>query len=240
MPALKFNPVQLKIHQELEGLKDADYRAFTQKLSPGVGGILGVRLPLIRKTAKHYAKEDPALLFEALPLTCAFEDLMAQAMLLGMVKTETEKRLSRIKDFLPRLNGWALCDTLCAGLKEAKTAGEAYFEFILPYFTDPRPYYVRFALVMALNYFTAPKYLKILLPVFDTIDCSHFYVHLGLAWALSAMFCKERDLTLAYLKENRLDDRTFNKALQKILESYKVSKEDKALIRSMRRKQAPI
>ena len=87
-----------------------------------------------------------------------------------------------------------------------------------------------------LGYFTEQSYLDRSFAVFDSIRHEAYYVRMALAWAVSVYFVKFQEETFAYLKKNRLDDWTYNKALQKITESYRVDGETKIQIRAMKRK----
>jgi 3-methyladenine DNA glycosylase AlkD len=101
---------------------------------------------------------------------------------------------------------------------------------------DSREFYIRFGVVMLLNYYVEEAYIEKALQAMDQIHCDAYYVKMGVAWAISMYYVKFPEITMKYLKENHLDDFTYNKTLQKITESLKVDKETKDLIRSMKRK----
>ena len=90
--------------------------------------------------------------------------------------------------------------------------------------------------VMLLDYYTDREHVKEGLALLDQIRNEDYYVKMAVAWAVSIYYIKLPDETMAYLKKNNLDDFTYNKALQKITESLKISKETKQMIRSMKRK----
>lgn len=96
-------------------------------------------------------------------------------------------------------------------------------------------YEVRFGVVMGMQIFIDESYVKAYLQKLDAITHEGYYVRMAVAWALSVCFVKFQELTLAYLQNNSLDNFTYNKALQKIVESYRVSPEMKAIIRAMKR-----
>ncbi len=156
----KRNAVQQKLLAELQSLSEVKYKEFSEKLSPGVA-MLGVRNPIVRKLAQKYLKhEDPALLLQPLPLDSAFEERFCRAVFIAKIPMEVEKRLTLIKEFLPFINGWAICDCLCSLLKECKTHMDEYYSFVKPLFLHHnKPFDMRFACVMALDYFAKDVYL---------------------------------------------------------------------------------
>ena len=89
---------------------------------------------------------------------------------------------------------------------------------------------------MSLAYFKDGEYAPRVFEKFDKIENDDYYVKMAVAWAVSVFFVNAREETRRYLENNRLDDFTFNKSLQKIIESYRVTPQDKAEIRAMKRK----
>lgn len=110
------------------------------------------------------------------------------------------------------------------------------YAFLLPYAASPLPYARRFVLVMLLAHYLQPAYLTDILRLLEEIPGGEYYVDMAKAWLLSTLFVKYREEGLAYLRQSRLDDFTYNKSLQKILESRRMLPEDKDLIRSLKRK----
>ena len=161
---------------------------------------------------------------------------MLQGLIIGYSESSFPEVLDMLRDFLPKVNNWSVCDTLCAGLKITNKHKDEMWEFILPLFRDARTYYVRFAVVMALKYFVDQDHIDSVFEEFDAVKNKDYYSQMAIAWAVSCYFIKFREKTFEYLKSNKLDDFTFNKSLQKITESYCVDKETKSIIRSMKRK----
>lgn len=223
------------IKEQLEMLKDPEFQKFTVGLLPGVDHILGVRLPALRKIARKIAKENWQ---EYLKYACddSFEEIMLQGMVLGYAKGNLKEKEPFLRSFLPKIDNWSVCDSTCSTIKLAKEQPEEFWDFLLEYLHSPREYEVRFVLVQMLNYYVNPTYLP---RVLEAIDCVHlklYYAQMAQAWAVSICYREFPEMTLPYLKANHLDDFTHNKALQKITESLKVSKEEKEYIRTMKRK----
>ena len=74
------------------------------------------------------------------------------------------------------------------------------------------------------------------LKILQAMKHEDYYVKMGVAWAISIFYIKQPQLTLPLLQENNLDDFTHNKAIQKIRESFRVSKEDKEMLNGLKRK----
>ena len=138
--------------------------------------------------------------------------------------------------FIPKISNWSLCDSFCCELKIIKKNRERVWEFLKDYINSNKPYDIRVAVVMYLNYYIEEKYLEDLFFAFDRINNDDYYVKMAVSWAISICFVKFPDETMKYLHNNSLDDFTYNKALQKIIESNRVTKEKKDEVRKMKRK----
>lgn len=161
---------------------------------------------------------------------------MLQGMVIGCAKADVEEILHHIAAFVPKIDNWSVCDSFCSGLKITSLHKERVWEFIQPYLESDREYNIRFGVVMLLNYYIDELHIHRVLERLDRITHEGYYVKMAVAWAVSICFVKLPDITMDYVRSNSLDDFTYNKALQKITESYRVAPETKALIRSMKRK----
>lgn len=113
------------------------------------------------------------------------------------------------------------------------------WRFVQPFFRSEHPYEVRFAVVTALVNFIDGEHLDACLERFEAIRLDHYYVRMGVAWAVSVCFVRFPERIGAWLHTCRLDDWTYNKALQKIAESLRVDASVRQKIRAMRRPSAP-
>ncbi|PXV90289.1 3-methyladenine DNA glycosylase AlkD [Lachnotalea glycerini] len=223
-----------EIREQITKLAEPEYQEFSSKLLPGVSNILGVRLPNLRKIAKQIAKEDwRTYLKEA--SDASYEEIMLQGMVIGYINTNLDELIPYIIEFVPKIDNWSVCDSFCSSLKITKNDPERMWELLKTYLTDSREYFIRFGVVMLLNYFISEKYVKEALLALDSITSSAYYVQMGIAWAISMYYVKLPSQTMPYLENNHLDDFTYNKALQKITESLKVDQYTKSEIRSMKR-----
>lgn len=227
--------MQKKIRLQLEALAEEEYRLFSSGLLPGTENVLGVRLPLLRKMSKKLAQSDWREYLQTAQGE-SFEEIMLQGMVIGNVKCSVEERLLHIQNFVPQIDNWSVCDSFCAGLKFTKEARRQVWEFVNPYLKSAQQYHIRYAIVMMIFYYIDEAYINEVLVRLDKVRHEGYYVKMAVAWAISICFVKFPEPTFVYLKQNRLDDFTYNKALQKIAESLKVDKEVKTKIRMMKRR----
>ncbi len=223
------------VRKTLLALADEDYRIFHSKLVPGTENILGVRVPELRKLAKKLVKEDWREYFEAAP-DMYYEEDMLRGFMVGYGRMDIEERLDKVREFLPSIHNWAVCDCFCSTLKFTEKNREKVWEFLQPYFLSDKTYELRFASVMALDYYVLPEYAPAVFRYFDEMKSGDYYVQMAVAWAVSVYYVHLPEMTEAYMRENLLDDFIYNKSIQKICESYRVDKETKARLRSLKRK----
>lgn len=227
--------MQEKIRNRLQQMAEIKYRAFSAKLLPGVDNILGVRVPLLRKLAREVSRGDWQN-YLAVTQDKYFEETMLRGMVIGYAECTLEKRLEYIKKFLPQINNWSVCDSFCTSLTFTIQHRPDMWCFIQPYIFSAHEYEVRFAAVMMLEYYIDETYINDVLAALDKIGHAGYYAKMAAAWAVSACYIKLPELTLPYLQNNKLDDFTYNKALQKITESLQVGEQEKNKIKKMKRK----
>lgn len=227
--------MEITIKEQLIELAEEKYQKFTAALIPNINNVLGVRLPELRKLAKMIAKSDWRIYLEQADSEY-FEEVMLQGMVIGYVQTDSVEFLRYVADFVPKIDNWSVCDSFCIGLKFTLANKETMWNFVQPYLVSKQDYDIRFGVVMLLDYYIEEEYISRVLERLDSIKHEGYYVKMAVAWALSICFVLLPEPTMNYLKSNSLDKMTYNKALQKITESYRVDQETKRLIRSMKRK----
>ena len=224
------------IKQELKGLADTEFREFQKGLCPETKNILGVRVPVLREFAKKLAKVyDIQAILENIDDE-HFEEIMLQGMLIGLEKNKNMKKILKdIEDFVPKIDNWAVCDTFCSGLKITKKNQEEMWKFLQRYLISDKEFEVRFAVVMILDYYITEAYLDKIFEIFDSIKLEKYYVQMAVAWAISICLIKYYEKTIQYLKQAKIDKFTYNKALQKGIESYRLTDEQKNILRKMKK-----
>lgn len=225
------------IRKELLALVDHKYREFHSSLVPGADNILGVRVPQLRLLAKEVAKRKDWRAFVEAADTEYYEETMLQGMVIGWSKMELEERMKYVEMFVPRINNWAVCDIFCGELKSAVRKGkERVWLFVQPYLQSAEEFKLRFGIVM-LFHFVDDEHIDSLLEYADLFNHEAYYARMAMAWMLSICFVKFPEKTMEYMKRSKLDNWTYNKALQKTVESLRVDKDTKAILRNMKRRE---
>ena len=223
------------IRKELFKLKDDKYKEFHSSLCPGVDNIIGVRVPVLRKYAKELAKNNWKENFNQIQ-NDYYEEIMLQGMIIGIAIKDIKELKRYLEDFIPKIDNWAVCDVCCAGLKITQKNQEEMWEFLQKYLKSDKEFEIRFAIVMLLDYYINENYTDRILKVFDNIKSNFYYVKMAVAWAISICYIKFPSKTEEYLQNNNLDEFTYKKSIQKIKESYRVSKEQKQRLEEQAKK----
>lgn len=228
----------------LQGMEDLEYRKFHSKLLPGIERLIGIRTPKMREIAKQIVKGDyKGFLAQSNKQYknghSYYEQIIIEGMVIGYISNKKTKKLNEIKvyisDFAPKINNWAICDSFCSGLKIIDKYPAEFWDFIIQYVEEAEEFKVRMGIVLLMNYYLKEEYIDFVLLKCNQVKRDDYYVNMAIAWLISVAFVNFEDKTLEYLKHNQLSKFTYNKAIQKITESNRVSKEQKDLIRSMKR-----
>ena len=224
-----------KIKEKLWKLADSKYKEFHSGLCPGIDTIIGVRVPILRNYAKQLAKEyEISELLKEID-NQYYEEIMLQGMLIGLEKGDFKIIQKHIEEFVPSIDNWAICDVFCASLKITKKHKEEMWELIQNYLHSKKEFEIRFAIVMILDFYIEEDYLEDIFDIFNHIYCQEYYVQMAVAWAISICLIKFYDRTIKYLETAILDTFTFNKALQKAIESYRVTDENKKVLKNIKK-----
>ncbi len=228
----------LTIKEHLLQLAERGNKKFTESLNPGVEHILGIRLPDLRKLAARIVKDDWEAYLDSAD-TYYMEERMLQGMVLGCIRpdADVEVYLHRVTRFVWSINSWSVCDTFKfgGGKRFIEANKDRLWEYLKTWMRAEGEYEIRFGVVMAMKYFIDEEHIGELLSLYDSIRHEGYYVRMAVAWALSECFVKFPEQTMMCLKQNSLDKFTYNKALQKITESYRVDAATKGVIRGMKR-----
>ena len=227
--------IKQEIRKKLYQLQDLKYKKFHSSLCPNVDNIIGVQVPKLREIAKELSKGEFRRYLELDDITF-YEEKIIQGVLIGISKLSMEETKKYLEKFIPKIDSWAVCDTVCSSLKIANKEQEKMWQFLQKYLNSNKEFEIRFAIVMYLDYYLNDQYIDKVIKNISKVKSDKYYVQMAIAWLLSVSYIKQKEKTLEYLENNNLDDFTYNKALQKIIESHIVSKEEKEKIKSMKRK----
>lgn len=215
------------LRRELESLADPTYKAFNESLLPGVETAYGIRLPQMRQVAKALLRQDPVGFLEHFQPNC-YEETQLRGLVIGGMKLPWEEKRPLVGDFLPRIDNWAVCDTFCGSLKPRSPQDvPLMWEFLKPLYASDEEYKARFAAVMQLSHFVDAAHLEDGLGLLGQVRHPGYYAKMAVAWALSIWFVKFPQETESLLAQRAFEPWVQNKAIQKVRESRRVSKEDK-------------
>ena len=223
------------LRNKLYKLSDEEYRKFHSSLCPNVNNIIGVRIPKLRELAKTISKENPIEFLDT--YKCEFyEEKMIYGLVIGYMKQDLGVRLKYLDKFVPIIDNWAICDCACSTYKFTNKNLEEMWEYLQKYATSQNEFEVRFFCIMLMDYYLTDKYIDKVLEIYNNIKLDKYYVKMGIAWGISVAFVKYETKVRKFLENNKLDDFTHNKSIQKIIESYRVNEETKNELRKLKRK----
>ena len=223
-----------EIRLSIRQMAEEDYRRFSASLLPGTEGILGVRLPKLRKLALQLAKgpwREYLSWAEQSPFPLAFEERMLHGMVIGAAPTDFEEALRYAQRFIPFIDNWSVCDSFCAGFSSVSKNRERMLDFIQPYLKSPAEFEARFGLVILLDYFVEEPYLPHIFGAVLSLQSVAYYAKMAAAWLLSLCYVKYPRQTEAFLKSAPIDHWILQKTLQKTVEFRRVSTEEREKIR---------
>lgn len=223
-----------EVIKKLNELQDVKYREFHSGLCPGLENIIGVRTPAMRKLAKEIAKGDYRRFLEEVQDEY-YEETLLEGLVIALAKIDWDEREGYLRKFVPKINNWATCDLVCSSFRLKGNEVEKMWELLLEYAKSEKEYERRFAIVMAMDHYLTPEYLSTIFRIVNGIKTEQYYVNMAVAWLISVAFVKYREETLEFLKDNNLNAFTQNKAIQKIRESYRISNEDKEMVKKLKR-----
>lgn len=219
---------------ELMRLQDVKYRDFHKSLVLNSKyQMIGVRTPLMREIAKRIAKENGEEFLKCAQDTY-YEEVMIQGLVIAQFKEE-ELFDCYFPKHIEKIDNWALCDTFCSALKIVEKREEKYFPLALKLALEESEFKSRVGLVMILNHFLHKENLEHIFDVLNRIESDKLYVNMAQAWLVCEMYIKFPSETQAFLKKNCLNVFTQNKAISKIHDSYRVSEEEKVMLRQYRK-----
>lgn len=227
------------IINKLIELQDVKYREFNKKLCPDTNKeMLGIKIPILRKLAKKILKENYEWKeFVKNENVKYFEEVILQGLIIAYSNLEFEEKLEYISLFVPRIDSWAICDTFVPTLKIKDKYLEKYWNYILKYLSSDKEFEIRFAIISMLDYFINDEYVDNVIEKIDKISHEGYYVKMGAAWTLAEIGIKYNQKAMKYLNsKNNLDKFTYNKTLQKMIESYRIDSNQKDILRQMKRK----
>lgn len=222
-----------EMQRRLFELQDEKYRLFQAKLMPGVAleRIIGVRTPELRKLAKELAKREEVEEFlQDLPHQY-YDENNLHGFIISECK-DYEKTVKYVDDILPYVDNWATCDLLSPKVfkkNRKQLEGEA-----LRWLSSDKTYTVRFGIGMIMSHYLEEDYDSIWLERVALIRSEEYYINMMIAWFFATALAKQWEDTVKYLEQQRLDTWVHKKTIQKAVESYRITEEQKTYLRSLK------
>jgi 3-methyladenine DNA glycosylase AlkD len=222
----------------LEYLKsevDNEYKIFNTKLLNTEKPVIGNRIPLLRKCAKEISEGDFKT-FIKLNNHTTYEEIIIHGLIIGYLNLNMEDTIKMLDTFIIHIDNWAVNDVVVSSLKVFKKEQEKGLSYINTLINSDNPWFIRFGLILLLSYYRNDKYIDKVLEISSRVVNDHYYVKMANAWLISMCFVKYKDKTLTLLNNNNLDKWSHNKAISKIRESRQVSKEDKEMVNTLKKR----
>ena len=222
-----------EIKKELFAMQDKEYKSFHSRLMPTINPdtIIGVRIPLLRSFAKKLNKDaDNAVFLKALPHQY-YEENNLHAFLIEQI-SDFDLCICELNRFLPYVDNWATCD--CMRPKSFKKNKEKLLPHIYTWLSSNHTYTIRFGIGMLMFYFLDEDYNIKYSDTVSEIKSDEYYVNMMIAWYFATALSKQWDRIIPYIENYRLPQWVHNKTIQKSVESYRITKEQKEYLKKFR------
>ena len=222
-----------EIREMLYAEKDIAYRDFQAKLIPTIDKetVIGVRTPALRKMAKQLARrEDIPAFLEALSHKY-FEENQLHAFIIAERK-DFAQCMEELTAILPYVDNWATCDQMSP--KVFKKHRHSLMPYIREWIASCQTYTVRFGVGMLMAHFLDEDFNLAYPQMVSEIRSEEYYVNMMIAWYFATALAKQYEAVLPYIEEKRLETWTHNKAIQKAVESYRITPEQKGYLKGLK------
>ena len=221
------------VQKRLFEMQDTGYRDFHARLIPTVKKekIIGIRTPMLRKFAKEFGKtEESEMFLKALPHQY-YEENNLHGLLIEQIR-DYDKCLEELERFLPHIDNWATCDLLA--LHMMKKHRDIFIREIYRWMESDKPYIIRFGISMLMRHYLDEGFKPEYPEKVAAIRSEEYYVNMMRAWYFATALAKQYEKILPFLEEQRMDIWTHNKTIQKSIESYRITQEQKDYLRTLR------
>jgi len=222
----------MDIQKRLFELADTDYKQFNSKLIPTVNhdSIIGVRTPALRKLAKElYGTSDNFM--ETLPHDY-YEEYNLHGFLIEKIN-DYDKCICALNKFLPYVDNWATCDLVTP--KILKKYPDRLLEQISMWLESKHTYTVRFAIKMLMSFYLDANFDTRYPEMVSNIKSEEYYINMMIAWYFATALAKQYEATLPFVENNCLDRWVHNKTIQKAIESFRITDEQKSYLKKLKR-----
>lgn len=222
-----------KLQKQLFELQDLKYRDFHSKLMPETDKetVIGIRTPVLRKFAKEFAGTSEAEAFLRQLPHRYYEENNLHMMLITGIK-DYEKCMEEIQRFLPCIDNWATCDypaPKCFARHKDQVLEEAK-----RWISSGETYVIRYGIGMLMRLFLDEDFSSEYLEMVAAVQSQEYYVNMMIAWYFATALAKQWDATVPYIEQHKLSDWVHRKTVQKAVESYRITPEQKEYLKGFR------
>lgn len=227
--------MKTELQKQVFALQDPGYREFHARLIPGIPkeDIIGIRTPVLRKFAREFARDhsqEAEAFLKELPHRY-YEENNLHMLLVTKIKDYPEC-LRKVKEFLPYINNWATCDL------PAPKCFEKHREELLPvireWVTSTDTYTIRYGIGILMRLYLDDAYRPEYADLVARVRSEEYYVNMMIAWYFATALAKQWDTVIPYLEERKLDRWVHQKTIQKAVESFRITPEQKVYLKSLR------
>ena len=225
--------INKEIEKKLFEYQDVKYRDFQSRLIPTVDSdsMIGVRTPDLRKMAKEFSKRDDTEEFlETLPHKY-FDENQLHAFIISLMK-DYDVCIKAVKSFLPYVDNWATCDQMSP--KIFRKHRTELMDEIKGWIASDETYTIRFGTGMLMEHFLDEDFDPAYPELVAAIRSEEYYVNMMTAWYFATALAKQYESVLPYIENRKLDSWTHNKAIQKAVESYRITDEQKNHLKTLK------
>lgn len=221
------------LQEELFKLQDIAYRDFHSSLMPGVDkeAVIGVRIPVLRKFAKKFSKTEEAEQFMTELPHKYYEENNLHMMLIAQIK-DYDKCISETEKFLPYIDNWATCDLPLP--KCFDNNKEDILERTKKWIAADTTYVKRYGMGVMMRLFLDEDFKEEYIQLVAGVKSEEYYVNMMIAWYMATALAKQWDAAIPYIQEHRLSEWVHRKSIQKAVESYRITPEQKEYLKGLR------
>ena len=222
-----------EIVTELFKMRDADYAQFQGKLIPTVSSdrVIGVRTPALRAFAKDLYKDPDIDEFLCATPHQYFDEDQLHAFVISLEK-DFDKCIALVEEFLPFIDNWATCDQLSP--KCFKKEQKKLLSYIKVWIKSNHTYTVRFAIGMLMQHYLDDGFKTEYADMVAEVMSDEYYINMMIAWYFATALAKQYESIVPYIEERRLAVWVHNKAIQKSVESYRITAEQKEYLKTLK------
>lgn len=222
------------LQKQLFALQDTGYREFHSRLMPNIDRekIIGIRIPVLRKFAKTFMKTEEAGVFIRELPHIYYEENNLHMMMITAIK-DYDRCLAQVERFLPYIDNWATCD-----FPEPKCFARHKPELlthIREWIASKDTYTVRYGIGMLMRLYLDEDYAPEYPAMVAEVVSEEYYVNMMSAWYFATALAKQWDSVIAYIEKRKLSSVVHRKAIQKAIESYRITPEQKDYLRTLKR-----